>query len=175
LRRDLQWLPRLSFGKTLVGVVLWGLMFFIVLTMISGARELMTPGAWKPNGFTYKLKVPAAPEASAPSSEQSLDQRRKQLDELRQALWHFAATHDGRFPVGDDLKEIPEDRWQIPGCAGFRYQYVNGLTAKDNAGELLAWEPEVERDRRWVLFTSGEIVQKNSADIAKLCKSESKP
>ena len=27
----------------------------IVLTMISGARELMTPGAWERNGVTYRL------------------------------------------------------------------------------------------------------------------------
>ena len=37
-------LPRLGYGKALAGVVLWGLLFLIVLTMISGARELMTPG-----------------------------------------------------------------------------------------------------------------------------------
>jgi len=175
LRRDLQWLPRISFGKALVGVVLWGLMFFIVLTMISGARELMTPGAWKRDGFTYKLNAPASPEANAASVEQSLDLRRKHLEELRQTLWHFAATHDGRFPTGDDLKEIPKDRWQVLGCPGFRYLYANGLKAADKSGELLAWEPEIERDHRWVLLTNGEIVQKNSADIAELCKSESKP
>ncbi len=45
LRRDLTFLPRLSFGKALAGVILWGLLVFVVLTMISGARELMTPGA----------------------------------------------------------------------------------------------------------------------------------
>ena len=55
LRRDFPRWPRLSFGKALAIVVLWGLMFVIVLTMISGARELMTPGAWKKTGITYKL------------------------------------------------------------------------------------------------------------------------
>lgn len=54
-RRDFPQWPRLSFGKALAVVVLWGLMFVIVLTMISGARELMTPGAWKKNGATYTL------------------------------------------------------------------------------------------------------------------------
>ena len=29
--------------------------------MISGARELMTPGAWKKEGFTYKLNDEADP------------------------------------------------------------------------------------------------------------------
>ncbi len=40
---------------------LWGLLFLLILTMISGARELMTPGAWKKEGFTYKLKDDADP------------------------------------------------------------------------------------------------------------------
>ncbi len=30
----------------------------VVLTMISGARELMTPGAWQKDGFTYSRTEP---------------------------------------------------------------------------------------------------------------------
>ncbi len=37
-RRDFQKLPRLRFGRSLGLVALWGLLFVIVLTMISGAR-----------------------------------------------------------------------------------------------------------------------------------------
>jgi hypothetical protein len=44
-----------SFGRAVAGVFLWGLLFIIVLTMISGARELMTPGAWEKQGVTYRL------------------------------------------------------------------------------------------------------------------------
>jgi hypothetical protein len=44
LQRDFTRLPRLSFLKALAVVVLWGLLFVIVLAMIGGARELMTPG-----------------------------------------------------------------------------------------------------------------------------------
>src|SRR5262245_28261846 len=55
LAGDFSRLPRLSFARALAGVMLWGLLFVIVLTMISGARELMTPGAWQKQGFTYKL------------------------------------------------------------------------------------------------------------------------
>src|SRR5438105_9144417 len=39
LCRDFAWLPRLSYPKACGLVVLWGLLFIIVLTMISGARE----------------------------------------------------------------------------------------------------------------------------------------
>ncbi len=56
LARDLTFLPRLSFRGAMSGVVLWGLGFIVVLTMIAGARELMTPGAWTQEGATYKLR-----------------------------------------------------------------------------------------------------------------------
>src|SRR5262245_27441849 len=55
LRADFPRLPRLSYGRALGLVALWGLLFVVVLTMISGARELMTPGAWEKVGLTYKL------------------------------------------------------------------------------------------------------------------------
>lgn len=58
LRRDFTWLPRLGYFGSLGIVVLWGLLFVVVLTMISGARELMTPGAWDKDGATYKLTKP---------------------------------------------------------------------------------------------------------------------
>jgi hypothetical protein len=64
LQRDFTWLPRLSFAKAAAATMLWGLLFIIVLTMISGARELMTPGAWEKQGFTYKLTNQA--EAASP-------------------------------------------------------------------------------------------------------------
>jgi hypothetical protein len=55
LRRDFTRLPRLGYGRALGVVVLWGLLFVVVLAMISGARELMTPGAWQRDGATYRL------------------------------------------------------------------------------------------------------------------------
>ena len=56
LQKDFPKLPRMTYRKSLAAVILWGLVFLIVLTMISGARELMTPGAWKKEGVTYRLK-----------------------------------------------------------------------------------------------------------------------
>src|SRR5262249_35271327 len=64
LRSDFAFLPRLSYGKALGVVALWGVLFVLVLTMISGARELLTPGAWEKQGRTYRLaKPPEAPPA----------------------------------------------------------------------------------------------------------------
>ena len=55
--KESNWLPKLTFGKAFVLILLWGSLFVIVLTMISGARELLTPGAWKQEGMIYKLNT----------------------------------------------------------------------------------------------------------------------
>jgi hypothetical protein len=69
LQPDFSSLPRITFRKALAMVFLWGLAFQLVLVMISGARELMTPGAWKKVGLTYKLDSDEASEASNASSK----------------------------------------------------------------------------------------------------------
>lgn len=58
LAHDWPALPRISFLRACSLVLLSGLLFAIVLTMISGARELMTPGAWEKKGWTYQLSEP---------------------------------------------------------------------------------------------------------------------
>ena len=55
LAKDWAWMPRLSFRKALGVMIVFGLFCYVILTMISGARELMTPGAWKKEGLLYKL------------------------------------------------------------------------------------------------------------------------
>jgi hypothetical protein len=82
LAKDFPKLPRISFLRSLGLIALWGLLFLLVLTMISGARELMTPGAWRKNGLTYELVEPekkaydkpaesSAAEHEAPSEKES--------------------------------------------------------------------------------------------------------
>jgi hypothetical protein len=60
LRPSFQRLPRLTYVRALALTVLWGLLFVVVLAMVSGARELMTPGAWDRDGATYRLHNRAA-------------------------------------------------------------------------------------------------------------------
>ncbi len=55
LRADFPVLPFLSYSRSLGLILLVGLLFNVVLTMISGARELLTPGAWEKHGVTYRL------------------------------------------------------------------------------------------------------------------------
>jgi hypothetical protein len=151
LRRDFTSLPRLTYGKAVGVVVLWGLLFVLVLTMISGARELMTPGAWEKQGLTYRLATqPACPE------EEYDTERRQQLDRLRAALWQYSQAHDGQFPPAATAADIPSDLWRVPGPTAVRYLYVGGQTA-DHGAAPLVYEPGVYGDRRLVLLTNGAI------------------
>jgi hypothetical protein len=153
LRRDFSSLPRLNYGKALSVVALWGLLFVLVLTMISGARELMTPGAWEKQGLTYRL---APSPAAAPAEAKQDSERRQKLDRLRAALWDYARTHEGQFPDSDSAGEIPDDLWLASERPTSRYLYVAELRANQRATPLV-YEPEIEGDRRLVLLTDGTI------------------
>jgi hypothetical protein len=160
LRKDLAWLPSLGYGRALSLVVLWGLLFVVVLTMISGARELMTPGAWRKQGWTYKLEQPATPDSTPQSN---LEERRQALQKLRLALLQYAAAHEGKFPSADDPALEPE-LWNIPGWPGLRFLYVAGQNGGSN-GRLLVYEPELDSEERQVLLTSGMVGTMRTAEI----------
>jgi hypothetical protein len=170
LRRDFSRLPRLTYGKAVAGVLLWGLLFILVLAMISGARELMTPGAWKKRGFTYKL----AADSGQPPGESPAQLRERQLEHLRTALWNFAAAHHGRFPSRPEVKVIPRKMWVIPGAAGMRFLYVPGQSVQ-GAPALLVYEPELAPHARLVLQTDGDITRMESKEIDHLRKAEARP
>jgi hypothetical protein len=171
-RGDFPNLPRLTFARAVAGVLLWGLLFVVVLTMISGARELMTPGAWQKQGFTYKL-ADAVPPADADPARL----RRQHLERLRTALWQFAATHNGRFPAGDELRTIPDELWTVPDTGGLRYEYFPGRSAvpAGSAALLLVVEPELEVDQRPALLTDGDVVVLRSAELRARREAEVRP
>ncbi len=152
LRGEFPRLPRLSYGKAAGVVALWGLLFLLVLTMISGARELLTPGAWAKQGLTYRLV-----EAPSPPPEPDPDPARvRKLEGLRDALWSFAWAHDGRFPAGVEVDQLPDDAWRVPDPSGMRYLYVEGRAPNEGAVPL-AYEPELFGKQRLVLLTDGAI------------------
>jgi hypothetical protein len=176
LRGDVPILPRLSYGKALGVVVLWGLLFVLVLTMISGARELMTPGAWEKQGRTYRLtgSTAASIESAAPSRDQLRDQaRRQKLEELRVALWGYADAHQGQFPPDRTSPAIPAEKWAVPDPSGMRYLYEAGQAA-GRGHTPLAYEPELFGSRRFVLFTNGDIREMDSDAISQARRAEKK-
>ncbi|MBX9789639.1 MAG: hypothetical protein K2Y37_12050 [Pirellulales bacterium] len=168
---DFAWLPRLSYLKACGLVGLWGLLFVIVLTMISGARELMTPGAWKKNGATYLLTSVDEPQGAAPGSAYERFDHLKQLsDRLRQ----FAAEHDGNFPATEaELTNLPEE-WLVPNQGGLRYVYVTGRKPAD--GDVpLAYEPSIDGGKVLVATCAGDVVELPFDDVLKRLANRTSP
>lgn len=180
LARDFPALPRLTYRRSLAVVALWSLMLLVVLTMIAGSRELLTPGAWQRQGALYKVADPepvAAQPNPVPTRDKPTgqDERRNRLRELQAALWHYAALHGGRFPAKQDDPAIPPKLWEIPGAGHqTRFFYVPDKTA-DNTPGILVYEPELSVDEgRLVLTTAGQIDTLMSAEIRRRLE-EKKP
>ena len=146
LRKDFPHLPALGFRRALAMVTLLGLAFYLVLVMIAGARELMTPGAWTKQGATYHL-ANTPPEPPGPD-------RRGRLEAFRWRLWAYAAAHGGRFPPSEFVAELPEAAWQGPG--GAPYVYIAGQSA-DQGVRPVAYEPGTVGRERLVLRANGAI------------------
>jgi hypothetical protein len=175
LGKDFAVLPRLSYLKALGVVAMWGLLFVLVLTMISGARELMTPGAWEKKGNTYRLKE--SPQSTPPSTDDSIENvRYTKLESLRRSLWEYADTHHGQFPKERDTPDIPAERWRLPDVSGLRYLYVPDLEAGQKPTGAprmpLAYEPEYYDSGRLVLFTDGHIGRLQNGELDRSLRAE---
>jgi hypothetical protein len=159
LAKDFAWMPRLSFKRSLALLVVAGLFLYFILTMISGARELMTPGAWAKNGITYKLQTPDR------DPKPWLDAARKRgMETLRDALRDYAVKHDGKLPVhayvGDFNTALwkgthPDDHWLI---------YIPGLTFGPS-NRVLVYESVTYGATRWALLTDGTVVQMSGDEL----------
>ena len=149
LARDFPRLPRLSWRGAAGLVLVWGAAFTLVLAMISGARELMTPGAWKPSGPTYAL-------ADAPVTEAD---RRQALEGLKATLWDHAKAHGG---------ELPTPAVPCPHPAGVPYVVRGGNVDPYSRGVLVAVEPDVFGGVRLALFADGLIRPATAAELEAL-------
>jgi len=109
-------LPRLAYPRSLGLVLLVGLLFHLVLTMISGARELMTPGAWRREGALHILAAV------------TMDERLEHMGQLARALERYVGEH-GTLPPHEYTAGLP---WVGPG--GLRVIYRP-------APDILAMEP----------------------------------
>jgi hypothetical protein len=155
LRRDFPRLPRLSYARAFGIIVLWGLLFVLVLTMISGARELMTPGAWEKNGLTYRLV-----QTPPPPIEAEITARYETIHRLGKRLLDYAKAHEGAFPTPEQAHELGELLWRSPMSRDGRYIYVSGLKTDsefESWPTLLAYESATVGDDRLVLMTDGEV------------------
>lgn len=151
--KGFSFLPRLTYGRAFSLALLFGLGMLVVLTMISGIREVLTPGAWRRQGYTYRLNDPA---------QESI--RKRSIEHLRAALFEFARSHEGKFPPHDFIADIPEKIWESPDESGSHYVYHGGLTTND-ARSVLAFEPPNFGNTRFVLTCAGEIKLVRSEEI----------
>ena len=151
--KELSGVPRLKFIQAFCVALLLGLSMLLILTMISGIREVLPPDAWRHQGTSYRLNDPAQEPA-----------RRRSMEQLRSALFDYARAHDGKFPAHDFVPEIAAKLWESPDQFGSHYVYSGGLTTND-LGSLLAIEPPNFGDRRFVLRVSGEIEALSRTEI----------
>lgn len=147
LARSFPSLPRLTYLRALCLLMVTGLLFYVVLTMISGARELLTPGAWEKQGTGYRLREKGGVEIDP-------EQRRAALRDLQTEIWKYAAAHGGKPPTGLFQPGIPDSAWKYPG-GGF-YAYLPAETLGNGRG-ILAYEPSLAGPRRFVLMLDGTI------------------
>lgn len=155
--------PRIKYFQALALSILFGLAMLLILTMISGIREVLTPGAWRHQGTSYKL--------NSPTHE---PMRLRSLEHLRAALMNYAQTHDGKFPATDFSDEINEKLWESPEENGSHYIYRGGLTLADT-NALLAVEPVMFGDRRFGLFVSGQIQLLDNSEIETSLSTATRP
>ena len=153
LARDFPKLPRLSYRGALGALIVCGLFIYVVLTMISGARELLTPGAWERSGVMYKIREPDQnPKPWLNAARQT------SLDRLRAALWKFAGEHGGAFPADASDEAIPSEAWRSIDPNGLALVYLPG--AKQDVGaSVIAYEPGTFGANRFVLLSNGDIIQ----------------
>ena len=166
LARDFPKLPRLSFRGALGALIVCGLFIYVVLTMISGARELLTPGAWERSGVMYKIRE--QDQNPKPWLEAA---RRGSLERLRAALWRFAGQHAGAFPSDASDEAIPDAAWRSIDPNGLALIYVPG--AKQDVGaRVIAYEPGTFGAHRFVLLSNGEVIQIPTAEVTNRIKAQ---
>jgi len=161
LAKDFPKLPRIRYRGALGVLSVCGLFIYVVLTMIAGARELMTPGAWARSGMFYKMREPER------DPKPWLDTaRRGSLERLRTALWDYSGQHGGVFPANREAPDFPAWQWVSIDPNGLPLVFAPGL--KPDAGkDVLVYEPGSFGPSRFVLLTNGEIVQMNEEELVR--------
>ena len=154
LAKDFPAMPKISYKQALAIFTVTGLFLYVVLTMISGARELMTPGAWEKDGATYKLKD-GSPSAL---TEVPASTRRLALKNLYDHLKIYADQHDGSLPPKRFATGIPKNAWIAADGLGMPFKYfADGKLGNREGDRIIASEPASVGDQRLVLFGDGSI------------------
>ncbi|RYD33090.1 MAG: hypothetical protein EOP87_11640 [Verrucomicrobiaceae bacterium] len=139
-------MPRLNYRRALGLVFVTGLLFYVVLTMISGARELLTPGAWEKQGVGYRQREQ--------QGDLTKEARHKNLRTLQEIIWNYARSHEGNAPPSPLVPDMNPDDWLYPD--GGLYCLMPGV--KPGGGrQIIVYEPSAAGSRRFVLLADGTI------------------
>lgn len=152
----LRTLKKLKYGEALFLTVLWGLASVVVLTMISGARELMTPGAWQRNGLTHKLKAGEV----TPVDEKKAD-RRSKIEQLQLLLMQYALTHEGQYPKTRQDSGFADNIWTMTDQPSLTYQYFENQKFHEAPVPIVSEQPIY--DQVLMIFANGSIVEMEKA------------
>jgi hypothetical protein len=148
-------LPKLNYRRALGLVFLSGMMFYVVLTMISGARELLTPGAWEKQGVGYRTREGGVAYLSK-------EDRRGALRELQAAIWAYAREHEGKPPPGPLVEGLTPELWRFRGGG----LYCLMPEVRPGGGrEVLVYEPSTAGGRRFVLLADGNIEDRDEGTL----------
>ncbi|QJE96717.1 hypothetical protein [Luteolibacter luteus] len=150
-------LPVLNYRKALGVVTISGLLFYVVLTMISGARELLTPGAWEKQGVGYRTREGGVAYLSK-------EERREALRDLQGAIWAYAEEHEGKAPAGPLVEGIEPQLWRFKGGG----LYCLMPEVRPGGGrQVLVYEPSTAGGRRFVLLADGTIEDRAEGTLKK--------
>jgi hypothetical protein len=176
LSKDFTALPALTYKKSIAVIFVASLFCGLILTMISGARELMTPGAWEKEGTHYKLRSPE----KKPGPWLDLA-RQRSMENLRDALWTHASKHNNTLPDDLETSDLPPSSWRSPDKSGTPYHYMprrdkkvsaspsstelTAAPAVDSGDYVLAFEPPIFGTERFVLFSTGQVLKMKTAEL----------
>lgn len=159
LRKDFPRLPLITYWRSVMFLGVWACLFMLVLSMIGGTREILTPGKWEKSGLTYKLV-----DDERKAAELDLD-RRTNIAALKAALWRYADLHNGQLPVDEWANDIPTEAWETPELSRARYVYVPGRKIGSEKVEIVAYEPRVFPRDRLAVMSDGTILRLTNGEL----------
>jgi len=148
--------PVLNFRWAFGLLLLFGMLIHVVLTMIAGARELMTPAAWEKDGSRYRLRAIPGSDGVPRSM------RLASVEEIKERIWNYTLEHKGDVPDGPFGGEIPWKEWRAPSGGVYCYLACRSI---GGGRELLLYEPAEAGSKRFVLLRDGSIEEWSESKI----------
>ena len=173
-------LPMLSMGKALIILFTVALCSGLSMTLFPLIRERMA--------VAYGLKGPKErPELWLEAA------RQRGMEQLKEALWRYAQSHDGKLPDDEAVSEITPATWMAPDPDRSTYVYIprsdiptgtfrykeappdpDGVAffTGDPRGYVIAYEPNSFGTARLTLLSTGELVKLTVASLTERVKAE---